>query len=292
MRVLTFDIEEWYIEKHFKGGRKEKYRQYDKLLDWILNTLDKSNSKATFFCVGQLAVEFPEVLKRISDNGHEVGSHSNRHLWINKMTRQEFAEDTRIAVQEIENLIGKKVSSFRAPAFSIGKDNDWAFEILAENGIEYDCSVFPASRDLGGFPQFTSTIPSLVKKNDYTIKELPVCPARLMGKAVPFSGGGYFRLVPLWLHKELVSRMDYVMFYFHINDLIEQSSKFMTKQEFEEYYKEPGTLKNRITRYVKTNIGKGGALNKLDTLLGNYSFCNVQQAAESIDWNKQPLIEL
>ena len=144
----------------------------------------------------------------------------------------------------------------------------------------------------GGFPQFTSTIPSLVKKNDYTIKELPVCPARLMGKAVPFSGGGYFRLVPLWLHKELISRMDYVMFYFHINDLIEQSSMFMTKQEFEEYYKEPGTLKNRITRYVKTNIGKGGALNKLDTLLGNYSFCNVQQVAESIDWSKQPLIEL
>ena len=108
MNILSFDIEEWYIEKHFKGGRKEKYRQYDKLLDWILNTLDKSNSKATFFCVGQLAVEFPEVLKRISDNGHEVGSHSNRHLWINKMTRQEFAEDTRIAVQEIENLIGER----------------------------------------------------------------------------------------------------------------------------------------------------------------------------------------
>ena len=85
------------------------------------------------------------------------------------MTRQEFAEDTRIAVQEIENLIGKKVSSFRAPAFSIGKDNDWAFEVLAENGIEYDCSVFPASRDLGGFPQFTSTIPSFVIKNFYMI---------------------------------------------------------------------------------------------------------------------------
>ena len=238
MNILSFDIEEWYIEKHFKGGRKEKYRQYDKLLDWILNTLDKSNSKATFFCVGQLAVEFPEVLKRISDNGHEVGSHSNRHLWINKMTRQEFAEDTRIAVQEIENLIGKKVRSFRAPAFSIGKDNDWAFEVLVENGIEYDCSVFPASRDFGGFPQFTSSVPSLVRKGDYTLKELPICPARLMGKVVPFSGGGYFRLVPLWLQRQLLNRMDYVMFYFHINDLIEQNSKFMTKQEFEKYLDE------------------------------------------------------
>lgn len=182
--------------------------------------------------------------------------------------------------------------SFRAPAFSIGKDNDWAFEVLVENGIEYDCSVFPASRDFGGFPQFTSSVPSLVRKGDYTLKELPICPARLMGKVVPFSGGGYFRLVPLWLQRQLLNRMDYVMFYFHINDLIEQNSKFMTKQEFEKYFKEPGTLKNRVTRYMKTNIGKGGALNKLDVLLENYLFCNVEQAAELIDWNKQPLIEL
>ena len=86
--------------------------------------------------------------------------------------------------------------------------------------------------------------------------------------------------------------MDYVMFYFHINDLIEQNSKFMTKAEFEEYFKEPGTLKNRITRYVKTNIGKGGARDKLKFLLREYSFHNVEQAAKEISWNKQPLIEL
>ena len=134
MKILTFDTEEWYIEKHFKGGRKEKYRQYDELLDWILNTLEKNNTKATFFCVGQLAVEFPDVLKKIANAGHEIGSHSNKHLWVNKMTRQEFAEDTRIAIGEIENLIGRKVKSFRAPAFSIGKNNDWAFDVLAENG--------------------------------------------------------------------------------------------------------------------------------------------------------------
>lgn len=292
MKILTFDTEEWYIEKHFKGGRKEKYRQYDKLLDWILNTLEKNNAKATFFCVGQLAVEFPDVLKKIANAGHEIGSHSNKHLWVNKMTRQEFAEDTRIAIGEIENLIGRKVKSFRAPAFSIGKTNDWAFDVLAENGIEYDCSIFPANRDLGGFPHFTSSIPALIKKGVYTIKEFPICPVTLMGKSVTFSGGGYFRLVPLWLQKNFIERMDYVMFYFHINDLIEQNSKFMTKAEFEEYFKEVGTLKNRIIRYAKANIGKGGALNKLEVLLQTYVFCNVGQAAKEINWSKQPLIEL
>lgn len=113
-----------------------------------------------------------------------------------------------------------------------------------------------------------------------------------MGKSVTFSGGGYFRLVPLWLQKNFIERMDYVMFYFHINDLIDQNSKFMTKAEFEEYFKEVGTLKNRIIRYAKANIGKGGALNKLEVLLQTYVFCNVGQAAKEINWSKQPLIEL
>lgn len=292
MNIISFDTEEWYIEKHFKGGRKEKYCQYDEILDWILATLEEKQLQATFFCVGQLAVEFPEVIQKIVACGHEIGSHSNRHMWVTKMNRNEFAEDTRIAVSELENLTGKKVKSFRAPAFSIGKDNDWAFEVLAENGIEHDCSVFPASRDFGGFPQFKTSIPSLITKGGYAIKEFPICPATCLNRKLPFSGGGYFRLIPLTLQKYFIGKMDYVMFYFHINDLIEESSKFMSKAEFEEYFKEAGTLKNRMLRYLKTNIGKGSAKGKLAKLLNEYEFINVEKAAETIRWEKQPLIKL
>lgn len=286
MNILTFDIEEWFIEKKFKGGRTEKYKQYDTVLEWILSTLEELNLKATFFCVGKLAVHFPEVVKKILDCGHEIGCHSNEHKWITKMTVQEFREDTEYAVKLLEDFTGKRVRSYRAPAFSIGKDNDWAFEVLAENGIEYDCSVFPSNRDFGGFPQFSSSVPVLIKKGAYILKEFPICPVTLIGKSIVFSGGGYFRLVPLWLQKSFIERMDYVMFYFHINDLIEQNSKFMTKAEFEAYFNEPGTLENRITRYVKANIGKGGALKKLEILLRNYSFSNVEQAAKEMSWNK------
>lgn len=290
--ILTFDTEEWYIEKTFKGNRPEKYKQYNEILDWILTTLEKYNLKATFFCVGELAVQFPEIVKRIVSQGHEIGSHSNRHLWVTKMNRQEFSEDTRNAIQSLENLIGKKVQSFRAPAFSIGENNSWAFEVLVENGIKYDCSVFPANRDFGGFPQFTSSIPSIINYNNSTLKEFPISPAKLFGKALPFSGGGYFRLIPLTMQKNFIERMDYVMFYFHINDLIEQKTTFMSKSEYEEYFREPGTLKNRISRYVKANIGKTGALNKLDVLLGKYTFLNVEQADSLIEWGKQPVVEL
>ena len=101
MKILTFDTEEWYIEKHFKGGRKEKYRQYDELLDWILNTLEKNNTKATFFCVGQLAVEFPDVLKKIANAGHEIGSHSNTHPHVNNLTAEKNLEEIKKAILDI-----------------------------------------------------------------------------------------------------------------------------------------------------------------------------------------------
>lgn len=292
MNILTFDIEEWYIEKHFHGGRKEKFHQYDEILDWILATLEEKNIKATFFCVGQLAVEFPEVVKRITSCGHEIGSHSNRHLWVTKMSRDEFSEDTKVAIQELENLIGIKVKSFRAPAFSIGQDNDWAFEILAENGIEYDASVFPAKREFGGFPHFGSSKPSMIIKNGMEIKEFPITPAYFLKRKIPFSGGGYFRFMPISIQKYFINQMDYVMFYFHINDLIEEKFKFKSKNDYEEYYKEVGSWKNRLIRYVKSNIGKGVAKEKLNLLLDKYDFVNVEQASELIDWSKQTRLTL
>ena len=99
-------------------------------------------------------------------------------------------------------------------------------------------------------------------------------------------------MIPLWLQKHFINEMDYVMFYFHINDLLEEKGKFMSKEEFEEYFKEPGTFKNRLVRYFKANIGKGSATKKLANLMKDYDFINVEQAASVIDWNNQPIIEL
>ena len=142
MNILTFDIEEWYIEKEYGGDRTERYRQYDDYFARILGLLDRHGIKATFFCVGEMAIDFPNVVKQIAAKGHEVGCHSNTHQWLNKMTQQEALEDTRTAVDALEQCIGQKVTSYRAPAFSIGEKNKWAFEVLAECGIECDASIF------------------------------------------------------------------------------------------------------------------------------------------------------
>ena len=194
--ILTLDIEEWYIEKVFHGGRLERYKLFDRTLDKTLQGLADNGITETFFCVGQMAKFFPEVIKKIADEEHEIGCHSNVHTWLNKMTPDECREDTRIAVDSLEQCIGKKVKSYRAPAFSLTSKNPWVFEILVENGIERDASVFPAKRDFGGFPEFASTTPAIVSYNGITIKEFPVNPVNILGRQIIYSGGGYFRFFP------------------------------------------------------------------------------------------------
>lgn len=292
MNILTFDIEEWYIEKNYNGGRTEMYRQYYGYLDQILDLLERKGIKATFFCVGRLATDFPNVVKQIAEKGHEVGCHSNTHQWLNKMTPKEVLEDTRMAVEALEQLIGKKVISYRAPAFSIGEKNKWAFEVLGECGIECDASIFPAARDFGGFPQFKEHVPTLVNYQGVTIKEFPIPTTKLLGKELAYSGGGYFRFFPLWFIINQMKKSDYNMCYFHIGDLLPRPKKPMTKEEYEEYFREPGTFINRYKRYLKACLGRNAIFEKMDKLISSNHFIGLKEANENINWDNVPRIRL
>ena len=109
--------------------------------------------------------------------------------------------------------------AYRAPGFSIKESNLWAFDVMAEEGIKYDSSVFPANRAHGGLPQFTTDQPcKVITKKGYEIIELPMNTASLLGQKFVFSGGGYFRLLPEWYLKKLFNSQDYVMTYFHPRD--------------------------------------------------------------------------
>ena len=280
MNILTFDIEEWSIAKANGTGNPALYAEYESFLDRILDKLDERSIKATFFCLGMMAADFPDVVKKIDSRGHEIGCHSNKHLWINKMTEDEFRKDTHDAISSLEDCIGKKVLSYRAPAFSIGESNLWAFDVLAENGIERDASVFPAVRDFGGFPSFGVGEPVKIRRNCYEILEFPVSMAKFFGRDVAYSGGGYFRLFPEWYIKREMRRASYCMTYFHLNDIIPGTGKLMDRESYEAYFKEKGTLPNRLKRHFKSNIGKGGAMKKLFNLLEEFDFVSVEQAAK------------
>lgn len=291
MNVLTFDIEEWYLE-FVRGGSKENYDKYNSVLNTILDKLDETNQKATFFCLGEVAAHFPEVVKEIDRRGHDIGCHSNVHMWLNKMTKSELLNDTRKAVDTLEQCIGKKITSYRAPAFTIGKLNPWAFEVLSSCGISKDASVFPAERDFGGFPGFKEKCPSIIKYNGITMREFPVKTLTMFGKELAFSGGGYFRFFPLSFIKKHLSDTPYSMVYLHIADIIEEKHGFQTREQYESYFKEKGTLAARLNRYIKGNLGKKKALSKLESLLSSSNFVSVKEADNQIDWTHVPVISI
>lgn len=290
MRIITFDTEEWYTE--YKGLKRPKeYALFDLKLDQILESLERNGTKGTFFCVGQLAVHFPEVIRKIQKHGHEIGCHSNVHNWLNKMSYEECLADTKKAVDAIEQCTGEKILSYRAPAFSIGKKNLWAFDILAECGIQRDSSVFPAVRDFGGIPDFGKQCPCVIHHNGITIKEFPIPMTTVLGKKVAYSGGGYFRFFPLDFVKKTMSKADYSMTYFHIRDLLVESNSVMTKERYEAVFKEKGTFKARYIRYFKSSVGKKQAMSKLMKLIDQVDFVNLAEADKTVDWNKAPVVE-
>ncbi len=282
MNILSFDIEEWAIEKLYHGGHQDKYEKFDSVLGIILDTLAQNKTQATFFCLGKIASDFPDVVKKIEANGHEIGSHSNAHKWVNKMTPEEFRHDTQTAITVLEDLIGKKVRSFRAPAFSIGESNKWAIEVLAEAGIENDASFFPGERDFGGFPSFNEQKPCVVTYNGCRLNEFPIPLYSLpvIGKQIAYSGGGYFRLLPLSFVKKQIAASDYNMCYFHIEDLLTEKAQFQSREDFEAYFKEPGPLHRRLVRYVKSNIGRKNALPNMQQLIKTYSFTSIARYLE------------
>lgn len=292
MNILTFDIEEWYIEKAFRGGRQSRYQQFDETLGKVLDMLDEKGIKATFFCVGQLAAEFPDVVKKIASKGHEVGCHSNIHTWLDKMTEKELQHDTEEALKALEDVAGQKVISYRAPAFSITTKNKWAVNVLAACGIENDASIYPTNRDFGGYTGFPQDTPCIISHEDARLKEFPICLGSLFGRQMAYSGGGYFRLLPYWYVSRKMKRSDYNICYFHLADLIEGKKGMMSKADYEEYFKETGTLKRRLVRYLKSNAGRSGVYSKLCNLLDDYLFINISDADKQIDWNNVAVITL
>lgn len=279
MNLLTFDIEEWTIEKMYFGGRSKRIDCFDYHLNHILDLLDATNNSATFFCLGRIAKDYPYVIKAIASRGHEIGCHSDSHKWITTMRPDEFNEDTHAAVNSLENITGKKIESYRAPAFSIGESNLWAFDILARNGITNDASVFPGARDFGGFPSFTAQEPCKILYNGIVINEFPLklYGVPFTGRKLAFSGGGYFRLMPLTFVKNRIAKSSYSMCYFHIDDLITERIPFLSNKEYEQFFHEYGSMVKRMARYFKSNIGRSTCLNRLDQLVESFNFVSIRQ---------------
>jgi len=281
MKILTFDIEDWWVYDHYSIGRKEDYLpRLNQYLTQILDLLDEKNIKATFFCLGKVAEEYPNLIKLIAKRGHQIGCHSYSHRFWGEATSEEVAEDTKKALNIIENIIGEKVIAYRAPAFSITEKTKWIFDILVDNGIEYDCSIFPASRRFGGFPNFNLDTPCVINNHGIKIKEFPMSITRIWGKEIAYSGGGYFRLFPYKTIEYLVKKNDYVMTYFHIKDFDKEQ-----KRIYRSFQGESAPI-----NFFKNYYGLGNSFPKFRKLIENFDFESVEKAANNIDWDEVPLV--
>ena len=283
MNILTFDIEDWWAYEYYQlDDNSEWLHRLNDYLDRILDLLDKRNIQATFFVLGEVAKCNPEVVRRIDNRGHHIGCHSFSHKFLNDLSFAEVMEDTRVAIETIEDVIGRKVNAYRAPAFSITEKNSWILSVLIENGIKYDCSIFPATRSYGGFPSYKVKCPSVIEIEGKTIKEFPIAPTQILGRDIVYSGGGYFRLFPYMKIKSLVQRSEYVMTYFHIKDF-----DYAQKRTYRSFEGEAA-----ISRYIKKYYGLKRCFPKFCRLVSQFDFVSVEQANEVLDWKQAPCIKL
>lgn len=284
MNVLTFDVEEWFHLLDFDATRTEtQWRNYEvrihENVERILNILDETNTKATFFIIGWIAKTYPEVVKKIAER-YQIGSHTMAHQLVWQQTPEEFRKDVESSVKLLQDITGQSVECFRAPGFSIREREAWAFDILSELGIKYDCSVFPAHHAHGGMSSYGVPIPSIIKHGNKEIKEFPVSFKRIGNKHVIFSGGGYFRLFPYSLIRAWSREAEnngYLLTYIHPRDLDGE---------------QPLLVDLPLLRRFKSYVGIKGARTKLVKYLLEFEFMDVRTAVDMIDWSKSPVITL
>ena|SRR5215813_3533806 len=207
-----------------------------------LELLERSRCKATFFVLGWVAEREPALIREIAAAGHEVACHSYFHYPVFRLSPAEFREDLRRSRDVIEDISGLKVVGFRAPTFSITSKTLWALEILAEEGFEYDSSIFPIRHDNYGIPGASRWIHKESLPSGRSIWELPLSTVRLGTANVPFGGGGYLRQLPMWFTRWAIRtthrrERQPVMVYFHPWELDPDQPRL------------PGSWKSRLRHY-------------------------------------------
>jgi polysaccharide deacetylase family protein (PEP-CTERM system associated) len=261
--ALTIDVEDYFQVSAFapyiaRADWDRRECRVERNVDRILALLDEHDTEATFFTLGWIAERYPQLVRRIASQGHEVASHGYGHERASDLSRSEFSADIERAKGVLEDLTGNEVAGYRAPSFSIGTANLWALDSLARAGHRYSSSIYPIRHDHYGMPD----APRFMHQATEGLIEIPITTLRLFNRNLPSSGGGYFRLLPYALSRWMLQR---------VNDTDQESAVFY----FHPWEIDPGQpriagidRKTRFRHYVNIHRMEG----RLQSLLGDFKW--------------------
>ncbi len=220
--AMTVDVEDYFQVSAFEAYvSRENWKKFtcrvEENTDRILEMFSAHQVQATFFTLGWVAEHYPDLVRRIVEQGHDLASHGWDHKRVTTLTEREFAIDLKKSKERLEDVSGTKVNGYRAPSYSFTRENEWTHDVLLEQGYAYSSSIAPIKHDLYGIPD----APRFAHRySDEKVLELPITTIRLLNKNYPCGGGGWFRLYPYGFSKWAIERVNKkdvepAIFYFH-----------------------------------------------------------------------------
>ncbi|WP_083250704.1 XrtA system polysaccharide deacetylase [Acidihalobacter aeolianus] len=222
VNAMSVDVEDYFQVSAFEGiVNRDDWGdislRVETNIDRILDIFETRDVRATFFTLGWIAERAPQMVRRIVDAGHEIASHGMEHHRVTTFDATAFQADVSRSKAILEDIAGKAVLGYRAPSYSIGRDNLWALDVLADVGFIYSSSIYPIAHDHYGMPEAPRFA---FNPRQHGVLEIPVSTFRWSGRSFPCGGGGYFRFFPYALSRWAIQRVNRqdrqsTVFYFH-----------------------------------------------------------------------------
>lgn len=275
--AFTVDVEEYFHANVFDGVVSPS--QWDSIssrvgvgTDKLLSILGENDVSGTFFVLSWVAERHPDLIRKISQAGHEIASHGYLHRRVMHQTMEAFRSDVRKSKDILEQLTGEPVKGYRAPSFSIVAETEWALEVLVEEGYSYDSSRFPIARQGYGSPHI-SWRPHVYSTPSGRLAELPMTVWMPFGRRLPAAGGGWFRQFPEWFNSRAFGWREAAaapsVFYIHPWELDEDQPRIdLPLLSRVRHYRGIDKVEGRIRRMLsKFTFGPINGVFNIDALL-------------------------
>ncbi len=222
LNAMTIDVEDYFQVSAFSDNISlEEWSQHrcrvENNMDRILQLFSDNDVKATFFTLGWIAEKYPDLVKKIVANGHELASHGRNHRRVFDQTPEQFTADISYTKTLLEDIGGVEIKGYRAASFSIDDRNLWAYDCLSQAGYQYSSSIYPVEHDHYGMPDAPRFS---FFANEAGLIEVPISTVQWMNRLWPSGGGGYFRFFPYAISKRLIRTVNQkeqrsAIFYLH-----------------------------------------------------------------------------